>query len=65
MRLETWDLVGMESFRRENDGRGMCNTGIGADRICELGGIGCNVNHTYVMIRNIQVDMAKWVDAHG
>ena len=61
MRLETWPLF--EEFRRANNGQGMCNSGVNADRICELGGIGCNVDHKFVMLRNIQVDLAKQVDA--
>ncbi len=52
MTLETWQ--GNREYQLANKGQGMCNTK--ADRfepICSLGGIGCNVDHKYVMLYNL------------
>lgn len=48
--LVTWHST--PSKRAENGGKGCCNTGaLGWKTICALGGIGCNVNHEAVRLR--------------
>ena len=50
------------------DNSATSDTDSGYNIICEKGGIGCNVDHLYVKIRNLEkqlVDMAESVDAHG
>ena len=52
-------------FSQVNNGWGICNTGSGYNVICMKGGIGCNVDHVYVKIRNLEkqlVDLVKTVD---
>lgn len=42
-----------EKLQRANNGYGMCNTSAyGCKRVCELGGIGCNVDHKFLKILN-------------
>ena len=75
MKLELWDEYDPLYYPYEgepipysqvDDGWGICNTESGIDRICEKGGIGCDVDHLKVKIRNLEkkiVDMAERVDA--
>lgn len=68
MRLSTWDMaLDPQANRAMNDGWGACNTGARAKdlyarstdgdampRVCELGGIGCDVDHRAVAIINLR-----------
>jgi hypothetical protein len=41
-------------FWEANDGYGMCNTGSGKRTICSFDGIGCDVDHALVKVRNLE-----------
>ena len=67
----TWD--DREDYWSCNDGWGACNTGWGQqpgntfkDRgfsiVCKLGGIGCNVDHTRMKIRNLENKIDKIIN---
>jgi hypothetical protein len=49
-------------FSEVDDGWGICNTGTQYRIICRKGGIGCNVDHSYVKIRNLEKEIARLVD---
>lgn len=64
---ETWD--NKEEYWISNNGWGMCNTGWGQKMIelgygqtiiCSLGGIGCNVDHAFVKIRNLEKKLESY-----
>lgn len=57
--LETWadDL----DKRAINHGLGICRTGVTADRICALGGIGCDVDHIAIAWTPAPVDVDELV----
>lgn len=50
LRSERWE--NRPDLREGNKRRGACNTGARADGVCELGGIGCNVDHAAISFRN-------------
>jgi len=56
-RPETWDNI--PEYWGKNNGWGMCQTGWQLAHknhrqvICSLGGIGCNVDHAFVKVRNL------------
>ena len=58
-RPETWENK-PGTYWKANDGWGMCNTGWWKEHrnhrfvICSRGGIGCNVDHAYVKVRNLE-----------
>ncbi len=61
MLKETWQ--GNREYQLANNGQGMCNTKRDVFApICDLGGIGCDVDHKYVMIHNIlqEVKAPSW-----
>jgi len=48
---ETWR--GNREKQLANNEQGMCNTSALPNRICELDGIGCNVDHKFIMLYNL------------